>query len=138
MIPDADMLDDAAKLLWAGGDFGVAKRQNVLVRKGNDEPIWREVGKPVIPKGVNQNQARVEIAIEDYDEAIRTGVNHSASVVQHHRQVGDRVSMELGLGHAFCPQMPPLDVLKLGSMIDDISDQQFVSEVGKNRRFFYR
>ena len=52
------------------------------------------------------------MAVEDDDEAIRTRMNHSGSVLQHHRQLGHRISMELLLGHAFGPQMPTLNVLK--------------------------
>jgi hypothetical protein len=94
MISDAGILDEATKLLRACGASRVAKRQSVLVRKGSDETVRREVAERLIPKGIDQDQACVEIAIEEDDESILPGVNQSASVVQHRRQSSDRVPME--------------------------------------------
>lgn len=130
MISDADMLDDATKLFRAGKGSQVAKRQNVLVRKGGDETIWRKVGEQLIPKDIDQNQACLEIPIEDYEETIIKGVHLGASLAQHHRQVADREAMKFRLAHPFCPQMPMLDVLKVGSVIDDISHRQPIAEAG--------
>lgn len=123
MISDAGILDEATKLLRARRDSRVAKRQIVLVRKGGYEAVRCEVGERPIPKGIDEDQAGVEIAIEEDDESILSGVNQSASIVQHRRQISDRVPREFCLGQACCPQMPTLDVLKVGSVIDDVSDQ---------------
>ena len=75
MISDASIFDEATKLLRAGGGSRVAKRQIVLVRKGSDETVRREVGKRPIPKSIDQDQAGVEIAVEEDDESILPGVN---------------------------------------------------------------
>jgi hypothetical protein len=46
--------------------------------------------------------------------------------------------MEFLLGHAVGRQMPTLDILKVGSEIDDVTDTQPIAKVGKNRRIWYR
>ena len=46
--------------------------------------------------------------------------------------------MELLLGHAVGRQMSSLDVLKVDSEIDDVTDPQPIAEVGKNRCIWYR
>jgi hypothetical protein len=138
MIPHADALDDATQLQRAFGRLHVAKRQNVPVRDGIDKAIGRQRRELPVPKVIDQQEARFEIAIEDHDESIGTGMNLGASIVQQQRQVGDRVSMKFRFGHAFRQQMAPLDVLKSTPLIDDISDHQLIAELGKNRRILCR
>jgi hypothetical protein len=73
MIPHTDALDDATKLQGAFGRLQVAKRQNVPVRDNSDGAIGRQRGELAIPKVIDQQEARFEIAIEDHDEAIGAG-----------------------------------------------------------------
>jgi len=52
-----------------------------LLGDGSDETIWREVVKHLVPKDVDQDEARVEMPVEDDYEAIGTGMNHSGPVI---------------------------------------------------------
>jgi hypothetical protein len=77
----AQILNDPTKLQRTIGRLQVAKRQTVLARDGSDETIWRKVLKHLVPKDVDQDEARVEMAVEDDEEAIGTGINDSGSVI---------------------------------------------------------
>ena len=66
------------------GPSGVFESQNAkpfLLGDGSDETIWREVVKHLVPKDVDQDEARVEMPVEDDYEAIGTGMNHSGPVI---------------------------------------------------------
>ena len=61
----AQMRDDPTKLQRAIGSLRIAERQTVLARDGGDEAIRREVVDHFVPKGVDQDEARVEMPVED-------------------------------------------------------------------------
>jgi hypothetical protein len=96
--------------------------------------VRRKVRERLVPKAIDQDEARFEIAIEEDNEPILAGVNQSISVVQHRCQVADRVPMKLHQGHACRTQVSTLDVAEVFSLIDDVSDAQPIAEVGEHWR----